>query len=209
MMWISSAIIFLIYEKYNYENLKKQAQKRENTYYRTAKKLKSDIAKLKLKVNIDPLTKLPNRHAFRDFSNQIKIVKGSNFGILFIDINHFKRINDTYGHACGDEILKQFANLIQDDGPREQASFRWGGDEFVMIVPLEDETELDQIANSIITNTRNNHWQESITVTCSIGYSMFVQSIGNIIQLADKALYHAKNSGRDRACGNANNKSAS
>ncbi|EJR0948772.1 diguanylate cyclase [Vibrio alginolyticus] len=166
--------------------LKKQTQKRENTYYRTAKKLKSDNVKLRLKVNIDPLIKLLNRHAFRDFSNQINIEKSSNFGGFIYRYRPLQRINDTYGYACGNGILKQFANLIQDDG-----------------------TELEQIASSIITNTRNNHWQENITVTCNIGYSVFVQSIGNTIQLADKTLCHAKNSGRDRACGNGNNKSAS
>ncbi|OQQ10671.1 hypothetical protein BK411_02710 [Vibrio splendidus] len=111
--------------------------------------------------------------------------------------DHFKNINDTCGHTCGDKILEQFTNLIQDDGPSEQASFRWGWEEFLMLVPLEKDSNLDEIAYSLITSIRNKLWEEEIPVTCSIGFSTFVDSIEHIIHFADRALYCAKNSGRN------------
>lgn len=153
----------------------------------------------------DALTGLYNRRHFnaeleREFMRSKRY--GGNLCIAIIDIDFFKKINDTYGHLCGDYVLKEVAYLILGNFRKTDMVFRYGGEEFVVIMT---ETSLE---NSLIPLERlrktieNNNFifkGEKIKVTISIGAETnHTESTEEFLNNADKALYQAKQSGRNQ-----------
>lgn len=153
----------------------------------------------------DALTGLYNRRHFnaeleREFMRSKRY--GGNLCIAIIDIDFFKKINDTYGHLCGDYVLKEVAYLILENFRKTDMVFRYGGEEFVVIMP---ETSLE---NSLIPLERlrktieNNNFifkGEKIKVTISIGAETnHTESTEEFLNNADKALYQAKQNGRNQ-----------
>lgn len=153
----------------------------------------------------DALTGLYNRRHFnaeleREFMRSKRY--GGNLCIAIIDIDFFKKINDTYGHLCGDYVLKEVAYLILENFRKTDMVFRYGGEEFVVLMT---ETSLE---NSLIPLERlrktieNNNFifkGEKIKVTISIGAETnHTESTEEFLNNADKALYQAKQSGRNQ-----------
>ena len=121
-----------------------------------------------------------------------------------IDIDHFKDVNDNYGHAAGDQVIINIANILKDNLREYDIVGRLGGEEFCMFLP---NIEID-VTTSIAERVRNKVAElttafksHSITITVSIGLTVIKDaevSINNILRRADKALYQAKNSGRNK-----------
>ena len=153
----------------------------------------------------DPLTQISNRAAFDEALNrEICSFKRhfTSFSLMVIDIDHFKNINDTYGHITGDSVLKAVAQKIRDTVRRSDEVFRYGGEEFVVLL---SNTELDgakfiaeRIRRAIKKVTISSN--ENISVTASIGISSAnsLKDVNDTLYHADKALYQAKEEGRDR-----------
>lgn len=153
----------------------------------------------------DALTGLYNRRHFdntveREFLRSKRY--GSNLTIAIIDIDFFKKINDTYGHLCGDYILKEAAYLILDNFRKTDIVFRYGGEEFVVILT---ETSLENSAiplerlRQTIESYSFKYNDKNLKVTVSIGASSNkTENVNYFIDNADKALYKAKNSGRNK-----------
>jgi diguanylate cyclase (GGDEF)-like protein len=123
---------------------------------------------------------------------------------LLLDIDHFKRINDSHGHPAGDAVLHQLADLLKRTSRGEDLVFRYGGEEFAAVLPNASARAAAQIAERIRTfvekyNFLWNH--QALPVTVSIGVASASASDKNsqaLIQAADAALYQAKNEGRNR-----------
>ena len=120
------------------------------------------------------------------------------------DIDYFKRINDTYGHACGDFVLKEISNLLKKyAGENDAFVSRWGGEEFLMIFPGKTASETysvtEAIMNEIRTTNRTfeNH-ELSVTMTFGIAEAKANETADITINRADALLYKGKESGRDR-----------
>ncbi len=135
------------------------------------------------------------------FANNPKMVS-----VLIFDMDHFKQINDKFGHLSGDMVLKTTANLIQKMLPSGVLA-RYGGEEFVIVLPDVNEKEAFQFANSIRQIVGHHQFLisggDSISVTLSIGvanYPLVSDSYEGVLQLADEALYEAKNTGRNKVC---------
>jgi diguanylate cyclase (GGDEF)-like protein len=149
----------------------------------------------------DQLSGLNNRHYLKSFNKNI--LKNETC-IGFIDIDYFKNINDTYGHDAGDEVIKQFANILNSDKNDSDILIRYGGEEFLYI--LYDINKDDAIDKFIkikdeIQNTTINYTNEQINITASIGITFSNENntdIDELITEADKALYEAKNNGRNK-----------
>ena len=153
----------------------------------------------------DALTGLYNRRYFdttveREFLRSKRY--GGNLTIAIMDIDFFKKINDTYGHLCGDYILKEAAYLIQDNFRKTDIVFRYGGEEFVVLLT---ETSLEQAKiplerlRKTIEEYNFNYNKTSIKITISIGAAQnTTESVDEILMNADKALYQSKNSGRNK-----------
>lgn len=146
--------------------------------------------------NTDPLTGVYNRYSFdsclsREF--QLAIRNNHTLSLLFIDIDDFKIINDTYGHDYGDIVLKKVAGIIQRTSRSSDVVFRYGGEEFVVILNDTNQDGAVIIAERIQANLAN-------TVTVSIGVSSMseIDTIHTLVKRADDAMYYAKTNGKNQ-----------
>jgi len=155
----------------------------------------------------DPLTGLPNRRFFFEHASLIfEEVKRYEkpLSLLVMDIDHFKKINDTYGHDVGDVVLKTFAGVLRGIVRQSDICARFGGEEFVVLLPNTNLEGAKVLAERIRTTVAKNmveHGSIVIVFTVSIGASQYrkgMQNIDELIKEADIALYRAKEEGRNR-----------
>jgi len=155
----------------------------------------------------DPLTGLYNRRYFHHIASsiaKISLRSHQNTGIIILDIDHFKSINDTYGHLIGDDIIKHLSLLLLNLVRVSDIVSRFGGDEFIILLPNTNIEESIKIAEKIRTfiscNVFNLDQNNAIEFTISLGVDEVLESdedIINSLNRADKALYKAKNNGRN------------
>ena len=158
--------------------------------------------------NIDQLTGLPNRRAiFRALEKNIMLCSQYEqpLGVMMIDLDHFKEINDGFGHDGGDLVLKEASQRMQMSIRNSDIIGRFGGEEFLAIIPNQTVSELKRIGERIRQSLDSKAVVTNdfvIPVSCSIGIAVMIdyedESIDKLIQRADKALYVAKEMGRNR-----------
>lgn len=161
---------------------------------------------LKRLVRFDELTNLYNRRYLNFLLTQsYEEAKQFNerFSILFIDIDHFKDVNDQYGHDVGDDILIMVANTLKSNMRPNDVVGRWGGEEFIAIIKTNNENILYDIAEKLrkLTNHSHlNHNNQPIQVSISIGGALYQsgESVKELIQRADKKMYISKMNGRNQ-----------
>jgi two-component system, cell cycle response regulator len=154
----------------------------------------------------DPLTGLFNRRIFlkRIEEEAMRFRRSQKpFSILFGDIDFFKKINDTYGHAAGDAVLVNISNILKTEKREIDQVARWGGEEFLTLLPETDVTGAVQHGNKIrelISAEPFIYEGQEINITMSFGVSIYNgdTSIEKVIDLADQRLYRAKESGRNK-----------
>jgi two-component system, cell cycle response regulator len=156
----------------------------------------------------DPLTgAFSKRYIMDRLKEEVKIAKGTggHCSLMVMDMDKFKTINDTYGHSAGDMILKEFVIAIRKAIRATDLLGRFGGDEFVIVLPTAENTKALQVAEEIADSVRNHDIKiekKKVTVTCSIGVAAFPEDSGtadDLFNKADKALYTVKQRGRDGA----------
>lgn len=170
-------------------------------------KVKKTAQKLKRMAHYDSLTELPNRTLFGDRIETAILRakrKQQHIAVMYLDIDHFKQINDTQGHAAGDEILKIFASRLKQCVREYDTAARLGGDEFVILLDeIHHSSDVIRIAKNIIDKMRQpiQFQDKTISITTSIGIAFFGNNFeigaADLIKQADAALYKAKESGRD------------
>ncbi|MGL4496272.1 MAG: diguanylate cyclase [Beijerinckiaceae bacterium] len=157
----------------------------------------------------DPLTGVGNRKAFDKTLQGIcksAVTNNRIFSLLMVDIDHFKKFNDTFGHADGDKVLRLVASTIQGHVPPRGLAARYGGEEFAVIVPNHDLAQAKILADQIRETLRANELVKKSSgqslgrVTTSIGVAQFRMddTPETLIERADRCLYRAKREGRDR-----------
>lgn len=150
----------------------------------------------------DSLTKLPNRVALHKTFHQI-IKPDIKLALLFIDLDHFKNVNDTLGHTIGDQLLLTLADRMRSLVGKIGYVARQGGDEFIILLPAENEACLIEKTSEIkdALSARYNIDQHQFFITPSIGVSLYPRNgkdFDSLYQQADTAMYHAKHAGRNR-----------
>ncbi len=165
-------------------------------------------AKLKEQANRDPLTNMYNRRYFADISEKIVSIAQRTqkpFCVLMVDIDDFKKINDTYGHNVGDEVIKQLAEKLTHSIRESDVAARFGGEEFAVILSNTDKEDAMVFANTFRTDIKNLGFRYEnlpIDFAVSIGLDAFDRendkSINDTLKRADKALYIAKDMGKNR-----------
>jgi diguanylate cyclase (GGDEF)-like protein len=170
---------------------------------------KEKIDNLYRLAHYDSLTNIANRNLFDiELNRSIEEAKKerTEFALFFIDLDHFKDINDTYGHDVGDLILQEVVKNISKVIDKEDVLARRSGDEFLLIINHKPHhLHLKELASSILSNLHKSTLYNgiSIKISCSIGISMYPKSSKNrseLLKLADSAMYYAKQSGKDRYC---------
>jgi diguanylate cyclase (GGDEF)-like protein len=156
----------------------------------------------------DALTGLYNRRFLEESLNREMARckrNGTSFGVLMMDLDHFKRFNDTFGHDAGDSVLRSVAQALQENTREGDIACRFGGEEFIVVLPDTDRQGAATRAGRILAVARDlrvTHNGKTLgSITASIGLAMYPQNgetIKAIVQSADKALYEAKGAGRDR-----------
>ena len=126
--------------------------------------------------------------------------EGKSYGILFLDIDHFKNINDTYGHDIGDSVLVAVVNQIRSLMETDHIFGRWGGEEFIYIVPIVDEKSLWNFAEKVRKIIDEKQFPTVNHITLSVGATLVYSedSPESLIKRADEAVYEAKESGRNK-----------
>lgn len=184
MELLSDTVSYLLYKKQSEEELERLAR-------------------------VDELTGLPNRRATLERLNELikqSTRLGHNLSVLSIDIDHFKSINDQWGHAAGDLALTEFSRLASDLGRKTDFCGRIGGEEFVLVLPgatLESSQKFgNNLRNRLAISQVDLGSGEPITLSVSVGIAMLEneESLENLLARADEAMYKAKQEGRDRVC---------
>lgn len=186
----------------------KANQQLQNRLDSTEQKLESQtnqIASYLTEARTDGLTGLPNRRSFDSTLNELFAswqAKGQSFTLGLIDIDHFKKVNDTYGHPAGDAVLKKVAETLQLDLADSVCVARYGGEEFAVltVAPLEEAVEHLENLRSTMSKIEIEHDGKIISVTLSSGAAQILpdEKIGKLVRRSDEALYAAKLGGRNR-----------
>ncbi len=197
------------------QEMLEQNQQLENQLSQSSQameELKRDLETVRKEALTDGLTQLANRKAF---DSEIKrtihktIEDETVFSLVFLDIDHFKPFNDTYGHQVGDQVLRLVARTLKDGVKGKDMVARYGGEEFVIILPETTmvggnrvaESLLKAVASKEVINRNTGNKLGRITLSAGVAQYNAGESIEDIIRRADEALYHAKQNGRNRvAC---------
>jgi diguanylate cyclase (GGDEF)-like protein len=162
-----------------------------------SQRLRNDLMEV---ATIDVLTGIPNRRATQAFlEKELSRAQRnqSEFTVLLIDIDHFKQVNDRWGHAAGDQVLVQIASLFQSVIRKQDWLGRWGGEEFLIILPGSPQCDTDALAERVrceVAETEYRHGTASFHITVSVGVACANQAslVDEILKKADDALYRAK-----------------
>jgi len=161
------------------------------------------IKSLKEEASTDSLTGLFNRRKLdRILNKEIELAQylGSELSIIFLDIDHFKDVNDTYGHDIGDNILKDLANIIRQTTRKNDFIARWGGEEFMITLQSTNIQEAEKLANKLRVAVQEYNFPCSRTISISLGVTQLKETDNkdSFTKRVDEALYAAKNSGRNK-----------
>lgn len=170
------------------------------------KTLEEELTKTKEEIRIDPLTGLLNRRAYNEEIKKIEShFKRNNiqYAVVFFDLDHFKKINDTYGHNCGDVVLSTFGKILKKYTRDHDIVGRYGGEEFISIINFKLTKELLlylKRIKSIVTQNDFKFEDEKIKITFSAGVAIrsSYDNYESTLQAADKLLYKAKELGRNK-----------
>ncbi|HTQ99957.1 MAG TPA: GGDEF domain-containing protein [Candidatus Acidoferrum sp.] len=173
--------------------------------------LKKQLIDAKRQTVTDTMTNLPNRKAFFDHMGIFMEMNKNQFtksALVMLDIDHFKNINDSFGHLFGDKVIKTVAEVLRRLTKGKDMPARFGGEEFIIHLPDTDingakavaEAIRRTIENASIINPLNNKVISKVTVSLGLTEILVNGEIDEAIARADKALYQAKNTGRNRVC---------
>ncbi|MGD9006776.1 MAG: diguanylate cyclase [Desulfobacteraceae bacterium] len=176
--------------------------------YKLEKEVEQTNAKMVQMATRDPLTGLYNRHAMNDLlEKEFNRTRryGTDLACLLMDLDSFKKVNDTYGHDFGDHVLQQFGQKLMKSLRDTDGCFRYGGEEFMVLLPNANANEARQAAEKIrcaCESSIYDNGDHAATVTVSIGVATVSDgkpaTAGDLLALADKSLYRAKAGGRNR-----------
>jgi diguanylate cyclase (GGDEF)-like protein len=155
----------------------------------------------------DPLTGLYNRRYLGEFMRR-ELARGGRrgapFAVIMLDLDHFKRVNDTYGHDAGDRVLTAAAELLKTQIRASDIACRYGGEEFALVLPdaglAAAQTRAENI-RAALKELRPEHRGNVLRVTASLGVAVFPEhgeTMDELVAASDEALYAAKKAGRDR-----------
>lgn len=197
------------YEKLSedFQNLEAEFQKTKRALDRKEIEVKAILAQAHELANTDVLTFIPNRRKII-VTLQEEIIRSNRYGmplsISILDIDHFKKVNDTYGHTTGDETLRCVASELRNHIRHPDTIGRYGGEEFLVVLPNSEAKAASEQASRLCREIRAMQIEANnfvLSVTVSIGIAQFRVDQENwegFLHRADEALYQAKNEGRDR-----------
>ena len=162
--------------------------------------------KLEVMASTDKLTGAANRQAFEEHFAKVltqSVLDGSPISILLMDIDHFKKVNDSHGHNVGDLVIQTLSHLLKGQLGEEELLCRWGGEEFLILLPkcsLSQGGELAERIRGLVAERELsvNGSQINVTISCGVAEYRHAEKAEELINRVDIALYQAKEQGRNR-----------
>lgn len=202
------AVTYLIWPEVSHMTMLKFAVSAGATFvfsYAFSARMRKQAVFLSRMATTDTLTNAGNRRALEekllDIATTLKRYPQKSCSLIMFDLDHFKDINDKYGHGCGDKVLQHFTSVISERIRESDSLYRFGGEEFVVILEYTTLLEAMTLALELSNDIKNSQWhKENIKLTVSAGVAQFTgtESTYEWISRADEALYKAKSSGRNR-----------
>ena len=171
----------------------------------TIKKLENRLLHSERDAHYDPLTLISNRRVFESRLKELFVEFDKTkapFVLIMVDIDDFKNVNDLYGHKVGDEVLRAVANILQHELRGDDLAARYGGEEFVILLPSTSLREANPVADRLrrkveATSLNSSHNPVSVTISLGLAQSRPSDVPDDLVKRADKALYLAKNLGKN------------
>lgn len=190
ILFIGLIVLYIIFSNYS-ASLKRS--------YKHIDDLNIQSEKLRHIADIDDLTKVYNKRFFNNYLKEF--LKSESKGVIvFFDIDHFKQVNDTYGHVTGDKVLKDLTSIIENSIRKNDVFVRWGGEEFVLLFEDIDTKAAYEKCEELRVQIENEVFTKNISITLSFGLTNIVKedSMKSLLKRADTLLYKAKADGRNR-----------
>ena len=193
------------------EQATSQMMERMDSLQRQFNRVRHQLSTDRINARTDPLSGLLNRRGLMEKLEEIikdATESGETFSIILLDIDHFKRINDTFGHVVGDSVIRYLARILKNETKGQDIVARIGGEEFVIILPHTNYDGARRVAEKIRQTVAHkklsvklNNQPLQFTISAGVAVYQLGEPIEALFERADKALYHAKESGRNRVYG--------
>ncbi|MGQ3050849.1 MAG: GGDEF domain-containing protein [Roseateles sp.] len=188
-LWMFSLLGYLAWESWTVRGRLRHSMKRSRVLEQMALR--------------DSLTRVANRDGLDRALELLLQVQGDTgfpLSVVFVDVDHFKRVNDGHGHETGDQVLVLLAHTLRANLPRDDLLARWGGEEFVIVMPQTPAAEAVAVAERLRQVLAHTEWPAGLRVTASWGVAQAVGAadVEAALREADQAMYRAKQAGRDR-----------
>ena len=203
VVWMLSVFGYLVVDSLLKRNQLRLSAASQHSLQRLNESLRLETRSLAEIARTDPLTGALNRKGLADeLMRIVRLGEGQTFPmtLVFIDIDHFKRINDSQGHDAGDQVIRGLAQLVRSAVQRDDLFARWGGEEFLLVFRDTPGVKGRVIAERLRERIAAATWPGDLHVTCSFGVAEWHrgEDLNDGIKRADEAMYRAKQEGRDR-----------
>jgi diguanylate cyclase (GGDEF)-like protein len=201
-VWVSVAMAWLAFALFHYRTQLGRSTTRLALLSRINRALELEANELAGQVYNDSLTGALNREGLRDTllnKWQQPGIADNPIAVVFVDLDHFKQVNDTHGHSVGDDVLRSFAAAVQKEIRASDKLVRWGGEEFLIVCPCTGADEAQGLADKLRRSVHDHVWPCGLRLTASFGVTSLHtgEDFGDAIKRADGALYQAKSNGRN------------
>jgi diguanylate cyclase (GGDEF)-like protein len=201
--WLAAAGAYGVVQLLHYKHQLARSRRQQRILARTIASLNARSESLESLARSDAATGLLNRSGLKIGLEELLLRHGLKLfpmAVMFVDIDHFKRINDSLGHTAGDAVIAQVATHLRNHVTHNDLVARWGGEEFLLLCPRTCAEEAQRIAERLRTGVAQHGWPGAIPVTCSFGISVLAAGEDwlKAIERADGAMYRAKQAGRNR-----------
>jgi diguanylate cyclase (GGDEF)-like protein len=202
-IWMLAMMTYLVADALAARRQLAASRRSQEALSQTVESLRAQSDAQATRARLDPLTGLLNRHGLGEALHGLGEAQGGPLfpmALLFVDIDHFKRINDTHGHALGDEVIRGVGTAIRTHVQRGDLVTRWGGEEFLLLCPRTRLDEARQLAERLREQVAAATWPQGVRVSCSFGVAVAgdAPDLAPAIERADRAMYEAKRLGRNR-----------
>ncbi len=202
-LWLLSVSAYLVIDAVMTRNQLRLSAASQTSLQRLNESLRMETRHMAKFARTDPLTGVLNRQGLADELLRLVRMGGDAvfpLTLVFIDIDHFKRINDEHGHDVGDLVIKGLVDLVRSAVQRDDLFSRWGGEEFLLVFRTTPGQEGVGIAERLRERISDAQWPEGLHLTCSFGVAEWhrEEDLTEGVKRADEAMYRAKQNGRDR-----------
>jgi diguanylate cyclase (GGDEF)-like protein len=202
-LWMACVVAWLVIDALVARRALRLSAASQHSLQRLNESLRLETRSLARMARTDPLTGVLNRKGLADELLRLARLGGESIfplTLVFIDIDHFKRVNDSWGHDVGDQVIRGLATLVRAAVQRDDLFARWGGEEFILVFRDMPALEARAIAERLRERISHHEWPEGLKVTCSFGVAEWHggEDLNEGVRRADEAMYRAKQNGRNR-----------